>query len=218
MKLFLNDRSIEFLTVLPGEIAPGSLITEYRTAAELSGTWEDFYRYEKHRRLLIIDPLFTGPESSGSFKAFAEMFKNVPAAGGLIINESGEYLFIHRLGHWDLPKGKIEKGDIPTPGLCRNDPETARVAALREIREETGLKKVKILHELPSTWHIYEEKGKRILKRTRWFAMEASSAQPLKPATNEGIFLVKWTSQRQIHCILSHTYASIRELLLEVLF
>ena len=39
------------------------------------------------------------------------MFKVVEAAGGVVSNKNGEILFIRRMGKWDLPKGKIEKGE-----------------------------------------------------------------------------------------------------------
>jgi len=43
-------------------------------------------------------------------------------------NEKREYLLLHyESGHWDFPKGKIEEG------------ETKQQAALRELKEETGL-------------------------------------------------------------------------------
>ena len=151
-------------------------------------------------------------------KAFISLFKCIPAAGGLVKNEKGEFLFIHRLGFWDLPKGKIDKKDIPGTEYTIHDLISAQTAAIREVKEETGLKKVVIRKVLPVTWHIYAVKDKTILKKTQWFEMEADSGQVLKPEAREGIFLAKWTSPEAIHCILSHTYASIRELLLEVMF
>ncbi len=35
----------------------------------------------------------------------------VVAGGGMVFNDKKEILFIHRNGKWDLPKGKIEKGE-----------------------------------------------------------------------------------------------------------
>src|SRR5665213_1803978 len=53
-------------------------------------------------------------------------YKYIEAAGGLVLNEKGKVLMIHRLGVWDLPKGKLDKGETP------------RKAAIREIEEESG--------------------------------------------------------------------------------
>ena len=218
MKIFLNDRTIEFLAQPPGQLMNSDLVAEYHTAEELRAVWDEFYRYEKFRNLYVIEPGFVSFSTSRAFRDFGSLFKIIHAAGGLVKNEKGEYLFIHRLGFWDLPKGKIDKKDLPGSGYSKEDLQTARVAALREVKEETGLRTVAITKELAATWHIYMAKEKLILKKTQWFEMEADSDQPLQPETSEGIFLVKWTSLKAIHCILSHAYASIRELVLEVLF
>ena len=56
---------------------------------------------------------------------------NVISAGGVVFrNEDNDILLIRRADEkiWCLPKGKIEKGEAPID------------AALREIKEETGLK------------------------------------------------------------------------------
>ncbi|MEO9364348.1 MAG: NUDIX domain-containing protein [Nitrososphaera sp.] len=49
-------------------------------------------------------------------------------------NGKPEYLLLHyTAGHWDFPKGNIESG------------ETEREAAVREIREETGISNVEFV-------------------------------------------------------------------------
>ena len=52
------------------------------------------------------------------------------SCGTVILNPAGELLLCHVTGqrHWDLPKGGIESGETPVH------------AALRETREETGLR------------------------------------------------------------------------------
>ena len=49
--------------------------------------------------------------------------------GVLILNEHGQLLLAHATGqrHWDIPKGGGEEGESP------------REAAIREVREETGI-------------------------------------------------------------------------------
>lgn len=49
--------------------------------------------------------------------------------GVLIVNEHGQLLLAHATGqkHWDIPKGGAEEGESP------------RAAAIREVREETGI-------------------------------------------------------------------------------
>lgn len=254
MKIFLNDRSIRIVNHSPETVTPFDLIISFESPEQLKVIYDEFERYEKWRNLFIIDPLYSDRNSHSAHEAFSNLFKKVDAAGGMVKNEKGEYLFIHRLGFWDLPKGKIDVKDIQAalahpdssqsePGFSIPDvqqydqqfishqssgipvlkesweyPASARLAAIREVKEETGLKSVTITREMHCTWHIYTRKEKRILKRTYWFAMETDSNQPLKPQASEGIFLAKWTSPKGIHCILSHTYDSIRELILEEIF
>lgn len=223
MKIFYNDRVIRFAASAPDNLLPTDMAVAFSSAEKLSEAFCDFERYEKYQNLWVLN---------ANFPEFASNFKYIPAAGGLVKNEKGDYLFIHRLGHWDLPKGKIDKKEIQ--GALKNGnrdfsarfseinqvpfPSAARCAAIREIKEETGLKSVTITRDLTCTWHIYKPKDKYMLKQTWWFEMTASSSQTLKPQTSEGIFLVKWTPPDAIHCIMSHTYASIREMLLEVMF
>src|SRR4026209_2051160 len=66
-------------------------------------------------------------------KAFLKKFTLVRAAGGFIENENKELLMIFRKGKWDLPKGKLDKG------------ETLEECVVREVKEETGLKTVQLI-------------------------------------------------------------------------
>ena len=70
---------------------------------------------------------------------FEGLYKIVQAAGGAVLNERNQILFIHRLGYWDLPKGKIESK------------ETRREAARREVSEETGIKNIQLDKKLMVT-------------------------------------------------------------------
>ena len=65
-------------------------------------------------------------------KYFFKLIPTVIAAGGKITNSKYETLFIYRNDKWDLPKGKAEKNE--------QLPQTA----LREVKEETGIKEVSI--------------------------------------------------------------------------
>jgi hypothetical protein len=66
-------------------------------------------------------------------------FTFIRAAGGLIQNHDLNYLVINRLGQWDLPKGKIEKG------------ESDELAARREIEEETGMEHSELQEQILDT-------------------------------------------------------------------
>jgi len=110
---------------------------------------------------------------------FMSLYKVLPAAGALVTDENGQYLMIHRLDHWDLPKGKIEKG------------ESIRSAAIREVEEETGAQGVILSHALLTTFHTYKIKKKRYLKQTYWFAATAPN-QKLVAQAEENIERALW--------------------------
>ena len=130
--------------------------------------------------------------------SFSLPYKVIEAAGGLVKNKKGEYLFIFRNGKWDLPKGKIEKG------------EGIKSAGIREVEEECGITKLKIVKELESTYHIYHQDEKAILKRTYWFEMLCEDESKLVPQTEEGITDVKWLSKKDLQQVNDNTYDSIK--------
>ncbi|MBB6370653.1 8-oxo-dGTP pyrophosphatase MutT (NUDIX family) [Chryseobacterium shigense] len=118
---------------------------------------------------------------------FQKLFRIIEAAGGLVNNPQGELLFIKRLGKWDLPKGKMEKG------------ESREESAVREIEEETGLKDVELVKFINTTYHIYiERNGEKILKCTHWFEMNFNGEDTSKPQIEEGITEVAWKNTTQI--------------------
>jgi len=128
-----------------------------------------------------------GEDLEEVWEDFTHMFKVIEAAGGVVSNKDGEILFIHRIGRWDLPKGKIEKG------------ESLEQAALREIEEETGLKELILEEFLNNTFHIYTERnGEKILKTTYWFKMNYVGNETPKPQTEEGITAVSWKNRETI--------------------
>ena len=131
---------------------------------------------------------------------FEHLFKIISAAGALVINELGEYLMIHRLGYWDLPKGKIEKE------------ESIRFAAGREIEEETGAQEVKILNPIITTYHTYKIKKKRILKRTYWFEASAPK-QDLVAQSEEDIEQATWLDYTQFDESKQPIYKNILEVI-----
>ncbi|HXU37627.1 MAG TPA: NUDIX hydrolase [Blastocatellia bacterium] len=97
------------------------------------------------------------------------MEKQILAAGGIIIDESGasrRVLLVHRPQYddWTFPKGKLDPG------------ETVEEAAVREVREETGLK-CRIIRKLAVARYLSRKcrKGRLIPKVVHYFLMERSS-------------------------------------------
>ncbi len=132
--------------------------------------------------------------------ALKETFKMAPAAGG-IVEKDGKFVTIVRNGIPDLPKGHIEKGESPEN------------AALREVQEETGIGKLQIIKELPSTWHCYQVGDEWRLKRTYWYLMNTTEAIQPKPQTEEGISEIKLVGNEDIEAFLKNTFRSICEIL-----
>ena len=135
------------------------------------------------------------------FKKFKIFFKVIEAAGGVVKNNKKETLFIYRNEIWDLPKGKIENN------------ETIEQAAIREVKEETGVKELEIIKALDTTYHIYKYKEKYVLKISYWFGMKTSFTGQLLPQFEEGITKVEWLDQHEIKKVMKNTYANINLLL-----
>ena len=134
-------------------------------------------------------------------KAFWKKFTIVQAAGGVVSNRSNEILMISRRGKWDLPKGKLDPG------------ETLAECAVREVREETGLRHIQLQEPLLTTFHTYHEAGKSILKESYWYNMHVSKAQPLVAQAEEDIAEARWVNKEQVPVLLQNTFASIKDVL-----
>ena len=163
----------------------------------------------------IIDEFLFDPSNdnikivSSDLNSLLELFKSkfyyIEAAGGFI-EKDNEILFIHRQGIWDLPKGKLEKG------------ETIKNAAIRECEEECGIKQLSITKQLSSSFHLYKYKKGFALKQSYWFYMKSDYSKKLTPQIEEDIDEVKWFSKHEIETIIiNHTYYTIKDVINEAL-
>jgi 8-oxo-dGTP pyrophosphatase MutT (NUDIX family) len=128
-------------------------------------------------------------------------FKLIRAGGGLVLNGSDAILLIYRRKKWDLPKGKLDKN------------ESIKNCAIREVEEETGLTNVKLNKHLCTTWHIYPEGSKFMLKETDWFQMKVKGQPSLLPQAEEGIEVAKWVTKKELPEYLKNTFPSVRDVL-----
>jgi len=128
---------------------------------------------------------------------FRSCFKEVDAAGGLVKNNKGDVLLIHRNGLWDLPKGKLKDDEKPEEG------------ALREVEEECGIERLQIGEHILDTFHTYHLGGFRILKRTFWYTMHSEETD-FTPQIEEGIDRVKWVPVSELDWSEYPTYPSIK--------
>lgn len=128
-------------------------------------------------------------------------FPKIVAAGGIVINDKNEILFIYRDEKWDLPKGKAEKNENITQ------------TAVREVEEETGVKDLIITKPVEKTYHIFKRAKKYHLKETYWFEMKTSYDKKFTPQISEGITRVEWISKEKISLIMKNTYQNIKLLI-----
>jgi 8-oxo-dGTP pyrophosphatase MutT (NUDIX family) len=126
----------------------------------------------------------------------------VRAAGGVIwravtvadeagaTRPSGEIVLIHRPRYddWSFPKGKLNRG------------EAYRRAALREVREETGLV-CEVGEELPST--VYTD-GKGRTKLVRYWIMRVVGVEPWAP--NDEVDKRRWVPIEEAGRLLTYDH------------
>ena len=139
---------------------------------------------------------FTLKNKKEVIKYLKKKFKVIKAAGGIVQNNENKILFIYRLGKWDLPKGKKDKG------------EKIKDCAVREVEEETNTK-VKIIKRNCTTWHTYTRYKKFILKKTVWYKMKCIDDSKMKGQKKEKIEKVRWMENKIINEILINSYKSL---------
>ncbi len=129
--------------------------------------------------------------------------KRIIAAGGLVFNEQEELLMIFRRGFWDLPKGKLEKG------------ETIEQCAIREVQEETGLQDITLKNFISITLHEYFDSylDENVIKESHWYYMTVKDHQVLVPQTEEDISMIKWISKAVLPEYIKNTYPNIQTII-----
>ena len=197
-KIFIKDKLVLFTENLNIPYKEKNmLVYRYQGMKPLLSEFERFARARKIKTLVVyrkknVDQLFI---------AFKNNFKQTRAAGGAVVNKKDEVLMIYRHGRWDLPKGK------------KNPGEKNRETAIREVMEETGIEKLKIIEKLSITYHFYRRNKRLIIKKTHWYLMKAKRKQEMIPALDEGIEKVKWIPFDKAGRKSSKTFRSITEVL-----
>lgn len=140
--------------------------------------------------------------SADTEKVFGNFLLSAPlvcAGGGLVTNPKGEVLMIFRNGHWDLPKGKLERG------------ERIESCAVREVTEECSVSAIELGEFIIDTFHCYRIGGQWVIKQTWWFRMFSPGAQVPSPQTAEGILRAEWVDEAHLPKLLESSYPNIRE-------
>jgi len=216
MKLFINDIPVyilsekkinmnrayglvvrEFETIVPDVLADDVLImnASYDQIDSLLKLMTD-------KKLKKVHSIFISARKKRDLINYLkDKFKVVEAAGG-VVEKDGKFLMIYRRKMWDIPKGKLDKG------------ETIEQCAVREVEEETGVK-VKIDRKIDAVWHTYISRKKYVLKKTHWYSMHCKSDKNMAPQTGEGIKKVEWMDMEEVRKALHKSYRSIRYVMQE---
>ena len=158
------------------------------------------------KKLKIHDEVFLYyPDKKKLLKEFKKKLVTIKATGGIVTNKKNQILFIYRKGKWDLPKGKMEKN------------ESKKESALREVIEETGVKKLKIINFFSTTFHLIKVKREYFLKETHWYTMKTKYDGKLKPQKSEGIISAKWKTFDEALEIKNKTFRNIAIILTKYL-
>jgi 8-oxo-dGTP pyrophosphatase MutT (NUDIX family) len=124
------------------------------------------------------------------------------SAGGIVFRlEHGTPLFLlirDSYGNWGFPKGHLERG------------ESAEDAALREVREETGLLELASCGLIDTIDWYFRFRGRLIHKSCHFYLMETSQSDTA-PQHAEGITACQWVTYGEAHEAVS--YANAREVL-----
>ena len=124
------------------------------------------------------------------------------SAGGIVFRlDAGQPVFLlirDSYRNWGFPKGHLEVGEEPA------------AAALREVKEETGLSDLSIRGEIETIDWFFRFRGQLIHKVCHFFLMETAEATTC-PQHAEGITACRWMRFEEAQSLVS--YANAREVL-----
>ncbi len=197
-KVFINEHLIQLTeNVELSQFSEQVFICVVPNTTEMKMLAEWLLKEKNQQQLILV-----GSSADQLLSDFKTTFEYIEAAGGHVKNEEGLTLMIYRMSKWDLPKGKIEKG------------EATELAALREVEEECGIDQLQIVGELESTYHMYQQNESIVFKKTYWYNMITTSTKQLLPQAEEGIEDARWMKKEEVTEALKNTYPSIKLLLI----
>ncbi len=117
-----------------------------------------------------------------------QVTKHTRSAGGVVfrrVDGAVEILILrHESGKWMLPKGTIETGETPEE------------VSLREVHEETGLSRVKIVADLGEERYFFFWRSEAAYydKTVRYFLLEFLGGEDPIPQLEEGFVVAEWVA------------------------
>ncbi len=133
-----------------------------------------------------------GKDETGKKKIIDDI-TNLPEEklGGALIyrRENSDIFFalVHDVfGYWTLSKGKLEKG------------EDAEAGASREVKEELGLKNLKIKKELGSNDYIAYDPEKGQIKKSVTYFLASTDEKELRLGKSGGLDDAKWFELKEV--------------------
>ena len=116
----------------------------------------------------------------------------IEAAGGVVLRdgaEGPEALVVHRCRQddWSLPKGHLDPG------------ESAVVAAVREVAEETGVR-CEVIGELGVTRYDLPRGPKRVT----WFRMRPLDGDPAARPADDEVDVARWVPAAALEDLLTY--------------
>ena len=201
--IYFDDKPVYLCDNLSSEIDearhhPDTVFIDELSTAAINSLLHEINKKQFHAGIILSENL------EKLKKDFFKHFKIIQAAGGLIKNKNGEILLIFRRGKWDLPKGKLDEN------------ESIIECAVREVKEETGLTKIKAGKEIGTTYHTYVQFGKHILKQSHWFMMLSEKDEQLTPQTEEDITDIRWVKKEDLEKYVNNTFPTIISVLKNV--
>lgn len=106
------------------------------------------------------------------------------SCGIVLVNFDLILILQYPQGHWDLPKGHIEKND-------KNHKETA----LRELKEETGISEISWVNGFSkNTEYSFMKKNKKINKKVWWLLAKTSKIDVKLSNEHQNYMWLDWES------------------------
>lgn len=202
IKIYFDNKPLYLCDTIDGEIEP---FVHHDDAIFIDELDSHTVKAMIHEMQLekVHAGVFYHPDLKELQKAFYKKFTIIQAAGGIVENEKEEILLIFRRGKWDLPKGKLDKG------------ESLEECAVREVEEETGLSEVKLIAPLIITYHTYHEGTKFVLKESHWYTMKVKGEQQLVPQADEGIEEIKWVGVKEATEFFPECFPSVIDVIIK---